>query len=253
MLVTRPERQAEQMVAALRAHGAEPVTFPATRIDPPGDGGAALARAARDLERFDWVVASSANAVERLAVAAEAAGLDRAALGVPRWGCVGPGTAGALRDLQVEPAVVAERYHAEGLLEALPLAGLRGKRVLLPLAAGARAILREGLEAAGAEVTAVEAYRSVPDGRGARGVRERLHRGEIDVVTFTASSSVEAFIDTVGRDTGGALVAVIGPATGATAESMGMQVGVVARQHTIEGLIESLLEHYRKEAERSSA
>lgn len=245
VLVTRPEAQAGPMLEGLRALGAEPVPFPAIRIEEPADGGAALRTAARAIDTFDWVVLGSANAAERLLAALEAARTPAAGTHA-RWACVGPGTAGALREAGVEPAVLAERHVAEGLLEALAREDLGGRRVLLPQAEVARPVLAEGLRTRGAEVHLVHAYRTVTDGAGARDVRERLLRGEIGAVTFTSSSSVESFVEAVGRELGGALVAVIGPVTAATARALGLAPAVVAGTHTAEGLIDALAGHYSK-------
>ena len=243
VLVTRPERQAGGMAAALRALGAEVVAFPATRIEAPSDGGAGLRAAVARLREFDWVVVSSANGVERVLAAADETG-TRVEAGRPSWACVGPATASALAGHGIEASVIAERHVAEGLIEALSAVGLAGARVLLPQAAGARAVLREGLQAAGATVEAVEAYRSVADGRGAGEVRGRLDRREIDAVTFTSPSTVERFVEVIGARIGAAAVAVIGPVTAAAARSLGLAPDVVAERHTVAGLIEALVEHF---------
>ena len=159
-----------------------------------------------------------------------------------RFACIGPRTAAALARRGRKAAVVAERHIAEGLLDALPLDDMRGRRVLLPQGAGARAILAQRLKDAGVQVTEVEAYRAVADARGATGVRERLERGEIDVLTFTSSSTVERFVEAVGTDTRGASIAVIGPVTAQTARDFGLVVDVVAQEQTVPGLIAALVE-----------
>lgn len=233
------------MVEAVRAVGAEPVLFPVIRIAEPDDGGAALRAVARTIDRFDWIVLGSANAAARiLAVLEEGKPAGLAAVS-PRWACVGPGTAAVLREAGVEPALIAERHVAEGLVDALAEVDLAGARVLLPQAADARAVLADGLRFAGADVHVVQAYRTLPDARGAAQMRERLGRGEIGVVTFTSSSTVERFVEAVGRNVGGALVAAIGPVTATTARAEGLEPAVIARVHTVEGLVEAVVEHHR--------
>ena len=251
VLVTRPERQASSMIAGLRAVGAEPVAFPATRIETAADGGAALRRAASSVGGFDRIVLSSANGVEWLFAALQEAGTVAEARGL-RFACVGPGTAAALRAVGVDPEMVADRHVAEGLVEALAAADVAGQRILLPQAAGARSVLAEGLRGLGAAVEAVEAYRSVADGRGAGEVRERLDRGEIEAVTFTAPSTVERYVEVLGADAGAALVAVIGPVTAAAAASLGLPAQVVAERHTVAGLIDALVEHYNNSSTTKS-
>ena len=245
VLVTRPERQAGPMMDGLRAAGAEPLLFPVIRIAEPADGGAALRTAAQAIDTYDWVVLGSANAAERVLAALEDAGTPASGTN-PRWACVGPGTAGVLREAGVEPQLQAERHVAEGLLEALDRHDLAQRRVLLPQAEAARPVLVEGLQRRGALVHAVHAYRTVPETAAAGDVRGRLLRGEIGAVTFTASSAVEAFVERVGRETGGAVVAAIGPVTAGTAEALGLAPAVVAGTHTVAGLIQALAEHYEK-------
>ena len=63
MLVTRPRDQAAELVDRLTALGAEPVEAPMIRIVPPDDPDPLL-RAADDPAAFDWIVFTSANAVE---------------------------------------------------------------------------------------------------------------------------------------------------------------------------------------------
>lgn len=247
MLVTRPERQADGMVARLRELGAEPIAFPTIRIEDPSDGSRALRAATREVASFDWIVLTSVNGVERFwAVLEEQEGGAReaaAAVAEIRFGCIGPRTAAALEERGVRVEIVPDRYVAEGLAEALPLAEMRGRSVLMPRAAGSRAVLRERLEAAGAQVREVEAYRAVADAPEAARVRVRVDRGEIDVLTFTSSSTVERYVEAIGARTGGALVAAIGPITADTALELGLEADIVAREHTIAGLIDALIEY----------
>ena len=91
-------------------------------------------------------------------------------------------------------------------------------------------------------IVEVEAYRTTTDGAGAAEVRKRLAAGEIDWVTFTASSTVKSFADLVGKDVGRARVASIGPVTTKTAREMGMTVDVEAEEFTIPGLVRAIRE-----------
>ncbi|HWC09993.1 MAG TPA: uroporphyrinogen-III C-methyltransferase, partial [Acidimicrobiales bacterium] len=68
VVVTRPRQQASGLADRLRRAGAEVVLVPTIEIVEAADGGAALASAAARVREFDWVVFTSANAVERLFV-----------------------------------------------------------------------------------------------------------------------------------------------------------------------------------------
>ena len=86
---------------------------------------------------------------------------------------------------------------------------LRGSHLLFARAEAARPVLPESLRALGAEVDDVIAYRTVQDGSAAQRVSRALQAGNIDLVTFTSSSTVRNFVELVGTEIGGATVASI--------------------------------------------
>ncbi|MGH9180519.1 MAG: uroporphyrinogen-III C-methyltransferase, partial [Acidimicrobiales bacterium] len=92
VVVTRSSGQAPALAGLLRRRGAEPVLVPTIALCDPLDGGAALARSAARVATYDWVVFTSANAVERLLPLLR----DARDLGPARVAAIGPGTADAL-------------------------------------------------------------------------------------------------------------------------------------------------------------
>lgn len=244
VVVTRPPHQAPAFSARLRAHGARVIEAPAVEIRPPRDR-TPLLRAARTVSEYDWIVFTSVNGVRAFADALVEVGGDP---GVPpglRTAAIGPATAAEIADrLGADADVVPpDSYRAEALAEAiLRTAGeIRGLRLLLPRARAARPVLRERLREAGAEVNEVAAYRSVPADPGGSSLSERIRAGEVDWVTFTASSTVEAFVEAVGNELRPARVAVIGPVTAGTARALGVPVDAVADEYTIDGLLDAIL------------
>lgn len=242
--MTRPRAQAAGFIAELEALGAEVIAFPAIRIEPPADP-LPLREAARSVGGYDWVVFTSVNGVERFWQELEQSGRDARALEGVRVACIGPATARALEARSIRAAVVPARFIAEDLVEAMAsVANLRGARVLLPRAASARAALPAGLAAHGASVRQVEAYRTVPDAQGGAWLRQQLDLDAIDVITFTASSTVESFVQAVGTRLGRAIIVAIGPITAATARQHGLRVDIVAEEHTTAGIIQRLLDYF---------
>jgi uroporphyrinogen III methyltransferase/synthase len=74
-----------------------------------------------------------------------------------------------------------------------------------------------------------------------------LENGEIDCVTFTASSTVENFVRAFGEPVAGRLlsgsrVACIGPITAETARKYGVGVDVEADEYTIPGLVDAVVD-----------
>jgi uroporphyrinogen III methyltransferase/synthase len=242
VVVTRSRQQASRLVAALSEQGAAAIELPTTEIREPSDAGAALAAAAAGVGSYDWVVLTSANAVERLFAYLS----DARALGGVRVAAIGPGTAAALVERGVAADLVPDRFVAESLLEAFPApssrSSRRAERVLLPRAAVARDVLPDGLRRAGYEVDVVEAYRTVrpePDPTLLAAV------AHADAVTFTSSSTVTGFLELVGVERVPPVVACIGPVTAETAAEAGISVDVVAAEHSIEGLVSALADHFR--------
>jgi uroporphyrinogen-III synthase len=111
--------------------------------------------------------------------------------------------------------------------------------VLLAQAADARPVVAVGLRAAGWDVEEVEAYRTVP----ARPSRDLLAAARgADAITFTASSTVRAYLDAAGPDAVPPVVVCIGPVTAATARDAGLPVTAVADPHTVDGLLAALVD-----------
>jgi uroporphyrinogen III methyltransferase/synthase len=242
VLVTRAESGASALRAPLAELGAEVIELPATRIEPLDP--APLEAALRRLSDYDWVALTSQNGVSRFWETLRAVGLDARALAGRRLCAVGQATADALLARGLAVDVVPARFVAEGVLEAMrERDDVRGRRVLYVAAEGARDVLPRGLEALGARVDVVAAYRSVRDGRGAEAVRAALEEGRIDLVTLTSASSVRGYVDAVGAGPARrAPAASIGPVTTDEARRAGLDVVAEARRSTIDGLVEAVRE-----------
>lgn len=253
--VTRPEPRGRAMSLRLRELGAEVLECPAIRLRDPDDL-RPLRRAASRLEDggYDWLVFTSPAGVHQLCRVLS----DGKAPELPdteglRGAAIGSSTAESAREAGFRVDVVPEEYRAEALADGIIRAAatpsgratsggaMAGLRVLLPRAAEARAVLPQRLEAAGAAVDEVPAYKAVrPDEEEMAELREAVARGDVDWLTFTASSIVRSYVERVGTKTAGARVAAIGPITAETARNLGLRVDVVAEQYTADGLVEAL-------------
>jgi uroporphyrinogen III methyltransferase/synthase len=236
IVVTRARQQASELSRHLHGLGARVLEVPTIRIDPPGDGGAGLARAAADLAEgaFDWVAFTSANAVESLFSRLG----DSRKLGTTSVAAVGGATSSALQSRGIVADLVPERQEAAGLLEVFPAVPAQGGRVLFPRAAEGRQVLVEGLRRAGWEVETVEAYRTVavpvPAAKCAAAA-------EADAICFTSSSTVTGFVDSCGASCVPPVVVCIGAVTAKTAEGAGLDVTAVASRPSVEALASALV------------
>jgi uroporphyrinogen III methyltransferase/synthase len=249
VVVTRSRAQASDLVDALADAGAVPLEFPTIRVIEPKDGYAALDAAITRLRgdhAYDWLVFTSVNGVEHFFSRLELQGDVRDLKGIS-LGAIGPATSAAMERRGLKADFVPGEYRAEAVVEGLLAKGVKGSRVLIPRALEAREVLPEKLTEAGAEVELVTAYETVLDDAGASDLKHMLESGEIDIITFTSSSTVKNFAALLdGLDLsqlpGNIKVACIGPVTAETAKELGLKVDLVAREYTIPGLVKALVE-----------
>lgn len=242
ILVTRTRGQASVLSSRLRALGAEAIELPTIHIAPPEDW-APLDGVIASLSGYDWIVFTSVNGVRFFWERLTQADLDARALSGVKLAAIGPATAGKLEARGLRPDYVPQEYVAEAI--AAELEDLRGQRVLLPRADIARPALVSLLREAGAKVIEVTAYRTLQPAVDADELRELLAR--VTVATFTSSSTARnlaAMTQDAGLDLTHALekavIACIGPITAQTAQELGLPVHVVAKEYTIDGLVEAL-------------
>lgn len=248
ILVTRARAQASQLSARLRALGAEPIEFPTIEILPLEDP-TALDEAISQLRDYDWAIFTSVNGVSSFWERLEQAGKDARAFAGVQLGAIGPATSRELQSHGLRADLVPSRYVAEAVLA--EIGPVTGKQILLPRADIARPALADGLQAAGAIVDDIAAYRTVlGDSEDADRISQMLAEGKIDILTFTSSSTVRNFVaalDPVLTLPETVTVACIGPVTAQTADDLGLPVHVTASQYTIDGLIQALIKHSQEQ------
>jgi uroporphyrinogen-III synthase len=202
VIVTRPRELAGPLVERLEGLGLEVVLCPLIELEPIGPP-------ELDVTSFDWVVVTSPRGARELA------GRRRGAL--PRVAAIGPGTAAALRENGIEPALVPRVSTQEGLVAELPDPP---GRVLFAGAEDARPYLAEALEAETVVLYRTRQLRpeEPPDG---------------DLVVLASASAAKAFA-ALGLE----IPAVsIGPETTREAQAHGIEVAVEAATHDLDGLV----------------
>ena len=251
IVVTRARPQARAFRELLEAFGARVINAPAIVLRPPRSW-ARVDRAIARLDRFDVVVFTSVNGVERFFDRLRRAGRGRLPPGATVV-AIGPATKRSLRAEGVRVVSLPEKFQAEGLVRLLGRRKVRGARVLIPRAAVARDLLVRVLRRRGARVEVVPVYRAEGSAAGIAAVRRALLRGRIDLVTFASSSTVEHFVRRfAGRRERRLLLkvpaAVIGPITAATARRCGFRVAVQPKRSTIPDLTRAIAVRMRRRA-----
>ena len=259
VVVTRPRAQAADLVTRLERLGAEPIEAPTIEIVAPKDL-APLEGACAQIGTFDWVVFTSANAVSHFMRSLLAGPGDVRDLKGVKLCAVGPATAAALSQHSIRTDLVPAEHRASGVLRALRKnRDLTGTRILLPRADLARDLLPAKLRQAGADVTAVTAYRTAPvdleTGDGPDIYRLLLER-RVDIVSFTSGSSVKNFVRALGTEQAADLlrrvdVACIGPVTADVATRLGIKTTIMPSDYTVPAMVRAIVDHVGEERRRA--
>jgi uroporphyrinogen-III synthase len=218
--VTTTPDAAPRLVVPLLRHGLEPVRLPCLAVHPsdPAD-----LEALRDAAAgADWIVATSPRAVE---ITWPEGGMPPVPVAA-----VGPRTAGAATAAGGTVAVVGDR-DAGSLVDSI--AGrLPGRKVVFPHGRSADPATAAALARAGARVTAVVAYDTVPVPPGPRAV---------DAAIFGSPSAVAGWC--TARTLTDLTIAVLGATTAAAVRERGGHPDVMPARPGFGGVAEALAGH----------
>jgi uroporphyrinogen III methyltransferase/synthase len=251
IVVTRAREQASDLVRQLSNLGAQCLEYPMIAIAPT-DNFQLLDTAIHEIDTYQWIIFTSVNGVSCFFERLYHNSGDARSLGHLSTACIGPATAERLMQFGIKSDIVPENYQAEAIIEAFQKEDIKGKHILLPRAKEARPILPVELRKMGATVNEISVYNTqrVQEEKS-EALISSLEKGEIDLVTFTSSSTVRNFKERLPVDQFSQLVrkttfASIGPITSQTATKMGFQIEITADEYTIGGLIQAILNYYHR-------
>lgn len=251
VLVTRPEHQADALKKPLEELGAEVRVQPAIEIVAPHDW-----RGVDDvidrLADFDWLVFSSTNGVrfflDRLRQLAADGNSCLDSFTKLSIAVVGSGTAEELKKYNLRADLVPAEFRAEALaddlVEQISAANANHKRrFLLVRADRGRAILRERLRAAGAEVEEIAVYESrdaSPHDPQVKKIAAAMAAGQINWVTVTSSAIARSLVRLFGENLYQVKLVSISPLTSGVLAELGFPPAAEAVRYTMEGVVEAL-------------
>ncbi|MED5259128.1 MAG: uroporphyrinogen-III C-methyltransferase [Verrucomicrobiota bacterium] len=244
MVVTRTRTQAGELSVRLRHLGADVDEMPTIRIEPPVDL-KGFGQLVQDSHKYDWIVFTSPNGVDAFFDIFFKLYKDARSIGGARIAAVGPGTQKKIESYHLSVDLLPEKYVAEGLVEKFKeTEGVENQTIMLVRPETTRDIIAKGLSEMGAIVDEAIAYRTVPELEDPTGAVERFNSGEIELVTFTSSSTVESFMELDLLIPDHLIMASIGPVTSETIRSYGHEVDIEAQESTIQNLVDSIEDYY---------
>lgn len=253
IVITRALSQASEFAAELEAYGATVIVCPTIEITDP-DSYTRLDEALDHLYGYDWIIFTSVNGVDSFLRRANLQQHEVSELDDLRVCAIGEATAERLRVAKVHVDLVPAQFKAEGVFAALEQfvggrEALRGLNFLIPRAAVARDYLPKELEAAGARVDIVAAYRTVVPENVDRGRLAAMLAGSADCIAFTSSSTVRnlaQLFDTsdLRQTLAGVVVACIGDVTAATAHEYGLSPRIQSEEFTVPALAKAIARYF---------
>lgn len=274
ILVTRPQAQATSFVEMIEREAGSAVLAPTINIKAAEDD-KPLQKAVKNLAKYSHLIFTSVNGVKYFIQALEKQQLDLRALAGIKVITIGSKTAAELKENGIKADFMPEDYSTAGILNYLKKLQNEGEieldqaSFLLPRADIAPKLLEKELKSLGAEVNNVEAYRNEIVDLNPE-ILELIQNKELDLLTFTSSSTVDNFISGIEK-----LIenkneklkndsteinkkeiwqllkkiptACIGPITAEQAEKYGLNLEITASEYTIEGLFAAILKYYSSE------
>jgi uroporphyrinogen-III synthase len=251
IVITRAVEQSSDLVTKLERRGAIPISLPLVAFSTP-ENFAPLDAALRRWQEFDWVLFTSANAVQ--SVAQRAASMN---LGIlkpssrPQIAAVGPATNEAAVKAGLHVAYTAKTHLGVALAEELAQQ-LRNKSVFLPRSDRANPDLPAALKKLGATVTEVVAYHTLPPSNVDRARVTEVLDENSDAALFFSPSAVNNLAYLMGRESLAALqnkiaIAAVGPVTAAALRHHGVENIILAADTTTDAIISALENHFAQD------
>lgn len=241
VIVTRARSQASRLVAQLEDLGAEVLEFPTIEIVPVEDP-RPLDEALKNIDKYDWLMFTSSNAVRGLAARMDALGIDSRSLAHLKFGVNGPSTARALGEIGIKPDAIPNEYLASAMIDLLNEREITPRNVLFPRSSIGRETLANGLRDMGANVDEIVAYSTQSPANTGEHIRAAYEQG-VDYTTFTSSSTARNMVELLGGSPdliNTSRTVMIGPITADTVKELDINIDVMSPEQSIAGIIEAI-------------
>jgi uroporphyrinogen-III synthase len=257
VVVTRAALQSSELFETLSSRGAIPISLPLVSFAVPQDY-APIDAALLQWDQFDWVIFTSANAVQAVVTRSKTLDRDLNQAGKsPHIAVVGPGTREGAQKSGFSVDYAAKTHLGVALAQELG-PRLRDETVFLPRSDRANPDLPAALRRFGATVTEVVAYRTVRPTETDQQRLARIVQSEADAVLFFSPSAVHNLTELLDRDQLGRLqhrvaLVAIGPVTAGALGELGVQRMLMAADTTTAAVVDALEQHFAGSEKRSAA
>lgn len=252
VVVTRTREQASKLAKQLFDLGAEVLEIPTIKIVTPSDERKQdIIDALLELNSYNWLVFTSPNGVTSFFDLFFKRFQDLRDLGGARIAAIGPATAAKLKELHLQVDLMPDEAIGSKIAEAFDkYESVENLKMCLLRAEVANPDLPKALEDLRAIVDDIAVYRTIPETQDLNGAAASLTERGADWITFTSASTVEHFharfdLPKLLKQFPKMKLLSIGPETSKAIRALGLEPTKEAKEHTIEGMVETILKEVK--------
>ncbi|KPB05509.1 uroporphyrinogen-III synthase [Bacillus sp. CHD6a] len=235
ILITRSKEQARYFSKQIQSLGGTSLEVPLIQFQQVSNYESVAADIKANIADYEWIVFTSVNGVNYFFELYQGHLPNKIAV-------VGAKTKQAMEALGYKVDLVPNRFSAEDLVDSFAKETISS--ILLVQGNLARPLLREELSRIGYNVKQIVVYENmirVPEEKEWKWLKE----GRVDLYTFTSPSTVHNYMELFGLPKGP--VATIGPITRNAAEKAGINVAISPSEYTMDGLLEEIVQYFKRE------
>jgi uroporphyrinogen-III synthase len=192
LLITKSRQDAGESLSALSEAGMDIIYFSTIKIIPIPNS-SALEEKLAAFDEFDYLIFTSANAVEVFNMIAQNSQLEFSKVKVA---AIGKSTAEKCKQYEINVDIIPDEFSVKGMINKFASVDLTDKKILIPCSSLSRSELELGLSELGAHVTSVPVYNVIvnnPD--NLQDEILRIRNNKPDYFVFTSPSSFDNFIE----------------------------------------------------------
>lgn len=247
ILVTRYNKQAKPFTEFIEQQGGISIEIPLllfNRIQSEEN-----AEIIKNLSSVDWIFFTSSNGIHSFFEWCEQLHIDERVIKEKSIAVVGKKTAQVLEKYGYKANFLPENYTGLALGEEFIKAYRKQASLLLIQGNKSTNSLFNALQNSSHTIKTAVLYETNVNVKMEQKLKDYLNHSEIDVLTFTSPSSIQAFVQLGATCISDEILALpcvcIGPTTEEEARKNGFETIIVPSEHTIEGMMDEL-ENYLK-------
>lgn len=242
ILITRGKEQSAGFKAGIEKNGGIPLIVPLIDFQLSTNT-EEVAEAFRQLSNYEWIILTSQNGVRFFFELANKYKVTRC---IPKIAVIGAKTAKSLERYGYAADFIPKEFVAERFIEEFKPLLQAESRVLVAKGNLARTVIADTLNETGATVDEVIIYETVLPKDSKEQIVRLLREQEVDVITFTSSSTIHHFMKIVEQYKlhpylESLIIACIGPIAKKTALQHGLQVHVCPGVYTTEAMLNDII------------